>query len=102
MRRAGMPTAAALAGVMMLGWAVEADAVTEIKIRLPHTRADLARGEKLFQVHCARCHGPKGEGGQGPLLTRAKLTHAPDDASLLKVIEEGIRGTEMPGASAMS
>ena len=76
--------------------------VTEPKVRLPHNRADLARGEKLFQVHCALCHGPKGEGGRGPLLTRAKLSHAPDDATLLKVIEEGIRGTEMPGAGAMS
>ena len=44
----------------------------------------------------------EGEGGRGPLLTRAKLSHAPDDATLLKVIEEGIRGTEMPGAGAMS
>ena len=31
-----------------------------------------------------------------------KLPRAPDDAALLKVIEEGIRGTEMPGAGAMS
>src|SRR5437868_945708 len=63
-------------------------AITEPKVRLPHNRADLARGEKLFQVHCALCHGPKGEGGRGPLLTRAKLSHAPDDATLLKVIED--------------
>ena len=31
-----------------------------------------------------------------------KATRAPDDTALLKVIEEGIRGTEMPGADAMS
>jgi putative heme-binding domain-containing protein len=36
------------------------------------------------------------------MLTQAKLAHAPDDAALLKVIAEGIRGTEMPGAGAMS
>ena len=36
------------------------------------------------------------------MLTRAKLSRAPDDAALLKIIEEGIRGTEMPGAGAMS
>ena len=77
-------------------------AVTETKVKLPNTRADLASGEKLFSVHCALCHGPKGEGGRGPLLAQAKLSHAPDDAALLKVIEEGIRGTEMPGAGAMS
>ena len=77
-------------------------AVTDIKVKLPNSRADLARGEKLFTVHCALCHGPKGEGGRGPMLTQAKLSRAPDDAALIKVIEEGIRGTEMPGAGAMS
>lgn len=75
---------------------------TETKVRLPNSRADLLRGEKLFRVQCALCHGPKGEGGRGPMLTRAKLSRAPDDAALLKVIEDGIRGTEMPGAGAMS
>src|SRR5437899_10180934 len=75
---------------------------TEPKVKLPNSRADLANGEKLFQHHCALCHGPKGEGGRGPVLTRAKLSRAPDDATLLKVIENGIRGTEMPGADSMS
>src|SRR6266516_3898020 len=77
-------------------------AETETKVKLPNSHADLARGEKLFQVHCARCHGAKGEGSRGPALARPKLARAPDDAALLKVIEQGIRGTEMPGASAMS
>src|ERR1051325_9768965 len=77
-------------------------AETEPKVKLPGSRADLARGEKLFQVHCGRCHGAKGEGSRGPLLARPKLPRAPDDAALVKVIEQGIRGTEMPGAGAMS
>ena len=75
---------------------------TETKVKLPNSRADLLRGEKLFQVHCALCHGPNGEGGRGPMLTRAKLSRAPDDAALLKILDDGIRGTEMPGAGAMS
>jgi cytochrome c oxidase cbb3-type subunit III len=75
---------------------------TEPKVKLPNSRADLARGEKLFEVHCARCHGAKGEGNRGPALARPKLSRAPDDAALLNVIEDGIRGTEMPGADAMS
>ena len=75
---------------------------TETKVKLPTNHADLANGEKLFQHHCALCHGPKGEGGRGPMLTQAKLSRAPDDATLLKVIENGIRGTEMPGADSMS
>src|SRR5262249_9792403 len=32
----------------------------------------------------------------------AKLSRAPDDAALMKVLENGIRGTEMPGADSMS
>src|SRR5580700_962682 len=75
---------------------------TETKVKLPNSRADLLNGEKLFHVHCALCHGPKGEGGRGPMLTRAKLSRAPDDAALVKILQDGIRGTEMPGAGAMS
>jgi cytochrome c oxidase cbb3-type subunit 3 len=75
---------------------------TEAKVKLPTSRADLLNGQKLFQVHCALCHGPNGEGGRGPMLTRAKLSRAPDDAALLRILEEGIRGTEMPGAGVMS
>src|SRR5437016_4820865 len=72
------------------------------KVKLPSSRADLATGEKLFQNHCALCHGPKGEGGRGPMLTQAKLSRAPDDAALVKILDNGIRGTEMPGAGSMS
>ncbi len=87
----------------ILVWVVTALAAgAETKVKLPTSRADLLNGRKLFQVHCALCHGPNGEGGRGPMLTRANLLHAPDDAALLKVLEEGIRGTEMPGADAMS
>jgi cytochrome c oxidase cbb3-type subunit 3 len=75
---------------------------TETKVKLPNSRADLLNGEKLFEVHCALCHGRKGVGQRGPMLTRAKLSRAPDDTALLKILEDGIRGTEMPGAGAMS
>jgi len=91
-----------LAPLLVLSAIAALAAGTETKVKLPASRADLLRGEKLFQVHCSRCHGAKGEGSLGPALTRPKLRHAPDDAALLKVIEEGIRGTEMPGAGAMS
>lgn len=72
------------------------------KIKLPTGRADVERGEKLYEGHCALCHGTKGGGGRGPMLAQAKLPRAPDDTALVKVIEEGIRGTEMPGAWQMS
>src|SRR5580765_4937260 len=72
------------------------------QIKLPTSAADLAKGEKLFGAHCARCHGPKGEGSRGPQLAVPKLRRAADDAALLKILDEGIRGTEMPGADSMS
>ena len=75
---------------------------SETKVKLPGSRADLERGEKLFQVHCGRCHGNKGEGNRGPSLARPKLPRALDDSDLVRVITGGIRGTEMPGANAMS
>jgi cytochrome c oxidase cbb3-type subunit III len=59
---------------------------------------DLERGKKLYQAHCALCHGQTGAGGRGPNLAQPTLAHAPDDDQLAKVISEGIRGTEMPGA----
>jgi putative heme-binding domain-containing protein len=74
---------------------------TEPKVRLPNSRADLLRGEKLFAVHCGRCHGARGEGSRGPALNRPKLPRAGTDAVLLNIIDNGIRGTEMPGAGAM-
>ena len=89
-----------LLAVLCMAGAMAAE--TRTKTKLPGGRADLAHGEKLFTVHCARCHGAKGEGSRGPALARPKLPRAADDAALLKVIEDGIRGTEMPGAAAMS
>lgn len=61
------------------------------------TTADLDNGQKFFRVHCARCHGMQGEGGEGPTLKRAVLRHAADDQALKDVIDNGIQGTAMPG-----
>ena len=60
------------------------------------TEGDLADGERLFRIHCARCHGMDGAGGEGSNLARARLKYAPDDETLLKVIGRGIPGTGMP------
>jgi len=88
--------------VLIVTGVAAAAAEGETKVKLPTGRADMARGEKLYEGHCALCHGTKGGGGRGPMLTQSKLRRAPDDAGLVKVIEEGIRGTEMPGAWALS
>jgi putative heme-binding domain-containing protein len=59
--------------------------------------ADRSPGERLYLTQCAKCHGPSGEGGSGPVLARPKLLHAPDDEALRAVIRSGIPGTGMPG-----
>jgi putative heme-binding domain-containing protein len=60
------------------------------------TAADLAEGEKIFKVHCARCHGIDGQGGEGSNLVRSKLKYATDDQALIDLLDEGIPGTGMP------
>lgn len=60
------------------------------------------RGQRLFDVHCARCHGIGGGGGEGPPLTRPVLRRAPDDATLVSVIQNGIPRTAMTGSFSLS
>ena len=54
------------------------------------------QGERLFQLHCGGCHGPKGEGGKGPNLVVSRLARSSSEEELIKVITDGIDGTEMP------
>jgi putative heme-binding domain-containing protein len=58
---------------------------------------DRPDGERLFQVHCASCHGANGEGGRGPSIEQT-LTRVTTHGQLVKVIRGGIPGTEMPGS----
>src|SRR5262245_39692339 len=58
------------------------------------TGEEMAKGRRLFTVHCARCHGMQGLGGTGPNLVRP--TQAKDYNSMLSVIALGIPGTAMP------
>lgn len=53
-------------------------------------KGDVAAGKRLFERHCALCHGIEGKGGRGPALNRAHLAHAPDDEALKAVISDGI------------
>ena len=63
----------------------------------PHTTApDVEHGRRLFDGRCAGCHGKGGVGDRGSNLAQPTLVHAPDDASLFRVIRRGIPGTEMP------
>jgi putative heme-binding domain-containing protein len=57
----------------------------------------IQKGKELFVVHCSRCHGVQGGGGEGPSLNKSYLPRAVDDASFMNIIENGIPGTSMPG-----
>ncbi len=56
------------------------------------------QGKRLFEAHCARCHGMAGGGGTGATLTRPRLLYAVDKQALSDIILNGIAGTGMPGS----
>jgi putative heme-binding domain-containing protein len=68
---------------------------------LPGTAQDLARGKRLYDFHCAFCHG-KGDDGMAANLVSPKLVHAPTDAALEAIIRNGIPGSDMPAALGMT
>lgn len=75
--------------------------------------ASAERGQTVYQKACAACHGENGNGegpGAAPLNPKPRdftsglykfrstpLGEPPTDADLLRVIEEGIPHTQMPG-----
>jgi putative heme-binding domain-containing protein len=72
-------------------------------LRNPYTtESDISQGKRVFQGHCAGCHGPGGEGGRGAILARPTLTRATDDATLFQIMKDGIKGTEMPPAPELT
>ena len=77
---------------------------TVLQQTLPGSPDDLARGKKLFESQCALCHGQTGLGGRGPNLAQSVLRRvgAADDKALIKLIQDGIPGSEMGGAWQMS
>jgi putative heme-binding domain-containing protein len=68
----------------------------------PAPAPDQARGKRLFEGHCGRCHGMQGGGGTGANLRRPRLPRAPDDASLFDLIRDGIPESGMPYTWAMN
>jgi cytochrome c oxidase cbb3-type subunit III len=71
---------------------------TLLLLHTPSLRSadEVAAGMRLFQVHCAACHGPQGEGGTAPTLAIPTLVRAPTEQLLVNLIRDGIAGTEMP------
>jgi cytochrome c oxidase cbb3-type subunit 3 len=56
----------------------------------------LAQGEKLYQEHCAMCHGKNLEGGIGPALTGPAFVYGKFVEDHIKVISKGTPNG-MPG-----
>ena len=56
-------------------------------------------GQRIFRAHCSYCHGTGGEGGRAPDLTVAAGRMTDPDAELLRIISNGIPGSEMGGYS---
>ncbi|HIF23850.1 MAG TPA: cytochrome c [Gemmatimonadetes bacterium] len=63
---------------------------------------ELQRGRSHYMASCGRCHGVNGGGGEGPPLATARLPRAPDDASLIRIMNQGITGTAMPRSRWLS
>src|SRR5262245_16536350 len=56
-------------------------------------------GARLYRLHCSECHGPEGQGGQGPDLTRGVYRFGSTDEALYRTISKGIAGTPMPATA---
>ncbi len=57
-------------------------------------------GKGMFRIYCGPCHGIKAQGGRGgPDLTRGTFQAGDTDADLLRVIANGVPGTDMTGYS---
>lgn len=63
---------------------------------------DAAAGSTVYKDSCASCHGPNGQGAEGPALNNAVLLRAATDTYLVETIRRGRRGTSMPAFSAAS
>jgi cbb3-type cytochrome c oxidase subunit III len=58
-------------------------------------QGDAAEGQRLFASACARCHGERGEGKEGPALNNRVLLDLATDTYLFKTIQNGRAGTSM-------
>lgn len=50
---------------------------------LPHDKATIARGQKLYNIYCIACHGPRGH-GDGPVVDPYPIPKSLQSESMLK------------------
>lgn len=58
---------------------------------------DAKKGEQVYKMFCAACHGPEGAGLVGPNLTDKEILHGTKKEDIMKVITNGVPGKAMPG-----
>jgi mono/diheme cytochrome c family protein len=58
---------------------------------------DAAQGAALFSLHCATCHGARGEGIDAPPLRDSQYIQTGSVQELYATVADGRAGTEMPG-----
>ena len=76
-------------------------ALTTLTTLMLPLSADPERGEALYAQVCFLCHGNQLEGGKGPALTDAYWRHGSSEEEILKVLNDGVKGTEMIGYGAV-
>ena len=59
--------------------------------------SSLSKGESLFKVFCANCHGEKGKGATPTKVAQAQVVSNMDDVTIGSTIKNGLAGTRMPG-----
>src|SRR6266566_3065948 len=61
-----------------------------------YTPGDIEDGQRLFGAACTICHGVEGDAVPGVDLGHGKFNRASSDEELIKIIQNGIKGTAMP------
>jgi len=67
-------------------------------VHSPAAGQDLARGRRIFESQCSRCHGITGGGAMGPSLRRPVLRRAPNDEAFVALLTDGLYEKGMPAA----
>lgn len=63
-------------------------AKAELKNPLPYTEKNYNKGEEMYAIYCATCHGDKGN-GKGYLVEREKILGVPSYDDVGRAITEG-------------
>jgi mono/diheme cytochrome c family protein len=59
-------------------------------------------GRALYENYCLACHWKDGSPGHGGADLRQPLKYGSDLESVMRVIKNGVAGTQMPGFSDLS